>query len=190
MVSWCLGPCRVRKGHCLLLAGWRACGFSRFVPRGSDTSPCRRWAGRSHLLGSGLQSGSHGACCPRSMDREHAGGLSCSHTLGSSCVITPCPEAGGHGGADASSSLENRRVHQRLTFTEPGPSPALHWPAQECHPLSGGWVASVSPRPGVTGLLVGVMGRHWTSKEEGRCVCRSFLVGSSPGQSEGSWHGC
>lgn len=190
MVSYCLGPCRVRKGHCLLLAGWRACGFSRFVPRGSGTSSCWRWAGCSHLRGSGLQSGSHGARCPRSVDGEHAGGLSCSHTLGSSRLITPCPEAGGHGGAGTSSSLENRHAHQRLTFTEPGPSPALHWPAQECHPLSGGWAASMSPRPGVTGLLVGVMGQHWTSKEEGRCVHRSFLVGSSPGQSEGSWRGC
>ena len=48
----------------------------------------------------------------------------------------------------------------------------------------------MSPRPGVTGLLVGVVGHHWTLKEEGRCVHRSFLVGGSPGQSEGSWRGC
>ena len=47
-----------------------------------------------------------------------------SRTSGSFHLITPCPEAGGHGGAGPSSSLENRRAHQKLMFTEPGASPA------------------------------------------------------------------
>ena len=64
----------------------------------------------------------HAAPVPRMENTQEVS--SRSRTSGSFRLVTPCPEAGGHGGAGPSSSLENRHAHQKIMFTEPGASPA------------------------------------------------------------------
>lgn len=123
-------------------------GFSRFVPRGSDTSSCRRWAGRSSPAASGLQSGNHGACCPRSADGEHTGGLqSLTHIR----VLPPhhsMPRSWRARGSwpviflGEQTCSSEAHVHGTRGITSP-----LHWPAQECHPFSGGGRQACHPDP-------------------------------------------
>lgn len=137
----------MRKGHRLLLAGG-PCGFSRLIARGLDTSSGRRWAGCSHLLAAGFQSGNHGACRPRSMDGEHAGGL---ELLTHIRVLPPRHTTPRSWRAQGSWPVifsgeqmysSEAHVHRTRGITSP-----LHWPAQECHPFSGGRQQACHPDP-------------------------------------------
>ena len=123
-------------------------GFSRFVPRGSDTSSCWRWAGHSPPAGVGLVVRQSWRVLPRSADGEHAGGL---QSLMYIRVLPPRHSMPRSWRARVSwpviflgeqTCLSEDHVHGTRGITS-----RLHWPAQECHPFSGGGRQACHPDP-------------------------------------------